>query len=83
KPKLTVRVNHQGSIATEHTVTLSCDLQGAGFTFLWYKDYQESGHEIPRQTQKTLDVPVSAVQQTTYYCRGNAQSQSSDPVKIT
>ncbi|KAF5892230.1 Fc receptor-like protein 5, partial [Clarias magur] len=85
KPKLTVRVNPQSSIPTEHTVTLSCDLQGAGFTFLWYKDYPQSGREIRGETHNTLNVPVSAVRQTTYYCRarrGNAESQSSDPVKI-
>ncbi|KAM9500184.1 hemicentin-2-like isoform 2-T2 [Clarias gariepinus] len=87
KPKPTVRVNPQSSIYTGDRVTLSCDLQSTGWTFLWYKDYQTSNPLSPKaRDNNTLSVTVSNEGQIKYYCkalRGNYESEFSDSVTIT
>ncbi|XP_053351581.1 carcinoembryonic antigen-related cell adhesion molecule 5-like isoform X1 [Clarias gariepinus] len=86
KPKPTVRVNPQSSIYTGDRVTLSCDLQSTGWTFLWY-DHQQSRHLTSVDTHSnTLSVTISNEGQTTYYCkahRRNYMSEFSDPATIT
>ncbi|KAM9501792.1 cell adhesion molecule CEACAM5-like isoform 1-T1 [Clarias gariepinus] len=86
KPKPTVRVNPQSSIYTGDRVTLSCDLQSTGWTFLWY-DHQQSRHLTSVDTHSnTLSVTISNEGQTTYYCKahkGNYMSEFSDPATIT
>ncbi|XP_053351583.1 carcinoembryonic antigen-related cell adhesion molecule 5-like isoform X3 [Clarias gariepinus] len=86
KPKPTVRVNPQSSIYTGDRVTLSCDLQSTGWTFLWY-DHQQSRHLSSVDTHSnTLSVTISNEGQTTYYCkahRRNYMSEFSDPATIT
>ncbi|XP_053359820.1 carcinoembryonic antigen-related cell adhesion molecule 5-like [Clarias gariepinus] len=87
KPKPTVRVNPQSSIYTGDRVTLSCDLQSTGWTFLWYKDYQTSNPLSPgAQDTNTLSVTVSNEVPVKYYCkarRGNYESELSNPATIT
>ncbi|XP_053537813.1 carcinoembryonic antigen-related cell adhesion molecule 5 [Ictalurus punctatus] len=87
KPKPTVRVNPQSSVYTGDRVTLTCNLLSTGWTFLWYKDYQESNPLSPRTTDtNTLSVTVSNEGETQYYCkarRGNYESEISDPITIT
>ncbi|XP_053360895.1 basement membrane-specific heparan sulfate proteoglycan core protein-like [Clarias gariepinus] len=87
KPKPTVRVNPQSSIYTGDRVTLSCDLEGPGWTFLWYKDYQQSKYQKPVDIgSNTLNVTFCNEERTTYYCkahRGDYESERSDPATIT
>ncbi|XP_060776255.1 obscurin-like [Neoarius graeffei] len=86
KPKPTVSVNPQSSIYTGDTVTLSCNLQSTGWTFLWY-DYQQSKYLTPDDPHSnTLTGTVSNAGQIKYACkaqRGNYDSEFSDPVRIT
>ncbi|XP_053485579.1 carcinoembryonic antigen-related cell adhesion molecule 5-like [Ictalurus furcatus] len=87
KPKPTVRVSPQSSVYTGDRVTLTCNLLSTGWTFLWYKDYQESNPLSPGITDtNTLSVTVSNEGETQYYCkarRGNYKSEISDPATIT
>ncbi|XP_053537403.1 titin [Ictalurus punctatus] len=87
KPKPTVRVNPQSSVYTGDRVTLTCNLKSTGWTFLWYKDYQESIPLSPgTRNTNTLSVTVSNEGGTQYYCkarRGNYDSEISDPATIT
>ncbi|XP_060776283.1 immunoglobulin superfamily member 1-like [Neoarius graeffei] len=86
KPKPTVSVNPQSSIYTGDTVTLSCNLQSTGWTFLWY-NYQQSKDLTPDDPHSnTLTGTVSNEGQIKYACkaqRGNYDSEFSDPVRIT
>ncbi|XP_053350611.1 leukocyte immunoglobulin-like receptor subfamily A member 3 [Clarias gariepinus] len=86
KPKPTVRVNPQSSIYTGDRVTLTCYLQGPGWTFLW-DSYQQSRHLTSVDTHSnTLSVTISNEGQTKYYCkahRRNYMSEFSDPATIT
>ncbi|XP_053486115.1 carcinoembryonic antigen-related cell adhesion molecule 5-like [Ictalurus furcatus] len=87
KPKPTVSVNPQSSVYTGDRVTLTCNLLSTGWTFFWYKDYQESNPLSPGTTDNnTLNVTVSNEGGTQYYCkarRGNYDSEISDPITIT
>ncbi|KAF5890150.1 Fc receptor-like protein 5 isoform X1, partial [Clarias magur] len=87
KPKATVRVNPQSSIYTGDRVTLSCDLQSTGWTFLWYNNDQKSNPLSPgARDNNTLSVTVSNEGEIKYYCkarRGNYESEFSDPVTVT
>ncbi|XP_053537812.1 carcinoembryonic antigen-related cell adhesion molecule 5 [Ictalurus punctatus] len=87
KPKPTLRVNTQSPVYTGNRVTLTCNLLSTGWTFLWYKDYQESNPLSPGTTDNnTLSVTVSNEGETQYYCkarRGNYESEISDPATIT
>ncbi|XP_053486116.1 carcinoembryonic antigen-related cell adhesion molecule 5-like [Ictalurus furcatus] len=87
KPKPTVRVNPQSSVYTGDRVTLTCNLLSTGWTFLWYKDYQESNPLSPgTRNTNTLSVTVTNEGVTRYYCkarRGNYDSAYSDPITIT
>ncbi|KAF5896693.1 carcinoembryonic antigen-related cell adhesion molecule 5-like, partial [Clarias magur] len=87
KPKATVRVNPQSSIYTGDRITLSCDLQSTGWTFLWYKDDQKSNPLSPGARDiNTLNVTVSNEGRIMYYCkarRGIFESEFSDPVTVT
>ncbi|XP_053537483.1 carcinoembryonic antigen-related cell adhesion molecule 5 isoform X1 [Ictalurus punctatus] len=87
KPKPTVSVNPQSSVYTGDRVTLTCNLLSTGWTFLWYKDYQESNPLSPGTTDtNTLSVTVTNEGVTQYYCkaqRGNYDSEISDPATIT
>ncbi|KAF5896692.1 carcinoembryonic antigen-related cell adhesion molecule 5-like, partial [Clarias magur] len=87
KPNLSVRLNPQSPNYTGDKVTLSCNLQGTGWEFLWYTEYQQSKYLTPGDTQNnTLNVTVSNEGQTTFYCkalRRNYVSEFSDPATIT
>ncbi|XP_053485599.1 Fc receptor-like protein 5, partial [Ictalurus furcatus] len=87
KPKPTVSVNPQSSVYTGDRVTLTCNLLSTGWTFLWYKDYQELNPLSPGTTDtNTLSVTVSNVGVTKYDCkarRGNYDSAYSDLATIT
>ncbi|XP_053350692.1 Fc receptor-like protein 5 [Clarias gariepinus] len=85
KPKPTVSVD-QSSIYTGDRVTLSCDLQGPGWTFLFYEDQTSTPLSEKAPVANTHEVTISNVGQTTYYCkalRGNYESDNSDPATIT
>ncbi|KAF4070107.1 hypothetical protein AMELA_G00298480, partial [Ameiurus melas] len=87
KPKPTVRVNPQSSVYTGDRVTLTCNLKSTGWTFLWYKDYQELYLLSPgTRNTNTLSVTVSNEGVTQYYCKArwrNYDSEISDPATIT
>ncbi|KAM9500824.1 cell adhesion molecule CEACAM5-like [Clarias gariepinus] len=85
KPKPTVSVD-QSSIYTGDRVTLSCHLEGPGWTFLFYENQKISPLSKEAADANTHEVTVSNVRQTTYYCkarRGNYESEFSDPATIT
>ncbi|XP_058251186.1 pregnancy-specific beta-1-glycoprotein 4-like [Hemibagrus wyckioides] len=93
KPKATVRVNPQSSIYTGDTVTLSCELQGTGWVFDWYKNNQKQN--LNSEQAKILNVTVDNAGETEYQCRASRlnfddygdtryyYTDLSDPVKIT
>ncbi|KAM9500837.1 cell adhesion molecule CEACAM5-like [Clarias gariepinus] len=84
KPKPTVSVMSQSSVYTGDRVTLSCNLQSTGWTFLWYKD-QHLLSQVAKDTN-TLHDTVSNAGVTVYQCkarRGNYDSELSDPVTVT
>ncbi|XP_053089506.1 basement membrane-specific heparan sulfate proteoglycan core protein-like [Pangasianodon hypophthalmus] len=87
KPKPTVSVNPQSSVYTGDRVTLSCNLQSTGWTFLWYQDYQQLKPLTSVATvTNTFIVTVSNEGQKYYYCkarRGNYNSEISYPATIT
>ncbi|XP_053089508.1 Fc receptor-like protein 5 [Pangasianodon hypophthalmus] len=87
KPKPTVSVNPQRSVYTEDRVTLSCNLQSTGWTFLWYQGYwQLKALTSVATVTNTLIVTVSNEGQKYYYCkacRGNYNSEISYPATIT
>ncbi|KAF5892762.1 immunoglobulin superfamily member 1-like isoform X1, partial [Clarias magur] len=86
KPKATVRVNPVSSIYTGDRVTLSCDLQSTGWTFLWYKDQKLSPLSDGAPVANTLEVTVSNEGEINYYCkarRGEYESEFSDAATIT
>ncbi|KAF5888344.1 carcinoembryonic antigen-related cell adhesion molecule 5-like, partial [Clarias magur] len=86
KPKATVRVNPVSSIYTGDRLTLSCDLQSTGWTFLWYKDQKSSPLSDGAPVANTLEVTVSNEGEIKYYCkarRGNYESEFSDAATIT
>ncbi|KAI5610541.1 Fc receptor-like protein 5, partial [Silurus asotus] len=87
KPTLTVSVNPQSSIYTGDTVTLNCNLQSTGLTFLWYK----YDHNLYPLSPKALNTNTFIVKdsnegRTTYYCkalRGNYESEFSAAATVT
>ncbi|XP_046707902.1 Fc receptor-like protein 5, partial [Silurus meridionalis] len=87
KPTPTVSVNPQSFIYTGDTVTLKCNLQSTGWTFLWYK-YNHYLYPLSPEASntKTFIVTDSNEGQTTYYCkafRGNYESEFSAAARIT
>ncbi|KAI5624579.1 Fc receptor-like protein 5 [Silurus asotus] len=83
KPTPTVSVNPQRSIYTGDRVTLNCNLPSTGWSFSWYKGYQNSPEP---QNTNPLSVIISNEGQTTYYCkalRGNYESEFSAAATVT
>ncbi|KAF7706905.1 hypothetical protein HF521_020159 [Silurus meridionalis] len=69
KPKLTLKVNPQSSIYTGDTITLSCELQGTGWEFFWYRNSQLERNEL--RYSNTLSVRVDYAGETVYQCRAS------------
>ncbi|XP_053089236.1 Fc receptor-like protein 5 [Pangasianodon hypophthalmus] len=69
KPKPTVRVNPQSSVYTGETITLSCELQSAGWKFQWYK-YNEQLQLLSTETvpKNKFRVTVGNAGETVYQC---------------
>ncbi|KAI5085162.1 sialoadhesin-like, partial [Silurus meridionalis] len=88
KPKPTIRVNPQSSIYTGDTITLSCELQGTGWEFLYYYQRFQLLNSEPANSFK---VTVNNAGETVYRCRARSRNynndyyytQLSEPVKIT
>ncbi|KAL6491012.1 hypothetical protein MHYP_G00013570 [Metynnis hypsauchen] len=95
KPKLTVRVEDpQSSVYTGDTVTLTCEVESTGWTFLWYKGSQLLQPQSPADKENnTVRVTVSDAATAEFKCKTSRKNyyhsryyyyytQTSDPVQI-
>ncbi|KAL7875668.1 hypothetical protein AOLI_G00106310 [Acnodon oligacanthus] len=83
----TKREEHQSSLCTGDTVTLTCEVESAGWQLLWYIGSQQlQPLNTADKDSNTVSVTVSYEETAEFKCearRGDYSTRLSDPAKIT